>query len=93
MDRFRGVNPGGSSLKCAASSFLRRDHPVPADRSPTTITEGNTYYFEGMKLLKNFAQGRLCEGSKVLAKKRFPPSFRSGQNDPFGVSQSFSTAC
>jgi hypothetical protein len=33
--------------KCGAPSFLRRDHPVPADRSPT-ITEGRNLR-EGME--------------------------------------------
>ena len=36
---FGGHLPHGSSVKRAAPSFLRRDHPVPADGSPT-IAEG-----------------------------------------------------
>src|SRR4030067_1839904 len=36
---FKGYLPQCSSLKCAAPSFLRRDHPVAGDRSPT-VTEG-----------------------------------------------------
>ncbi len=32
---FLGYLPFGSSLKCAASSFLRRDHPDPVTGSPT----------------------------------------------------------
>jgi hypothetical protein len=41
---FKGHLPYGSSLKGAASSFLRRDHPVPADRSGT-VTEEIQYFY------------------------------------------------